>query len=61
MLGAETRCVKVVGRVYDATKYFRILSLARMDWWKASTMMGGKFVDEIRVTTGHRTSPQTAQ
>lgn len=60
-LGVVTEGVKVRGIVYDATKYFRILPLARVDRWKASAMLGGKFVDENRMTMGHPAGPQTAQ
>lgn len=60
-LGEVAHGVKVLGQLYDATKYFRLLSLGRTDRWKASAMIGEKFVDETRMTMGHRASPQTAQ
>lgn len=55
-----TQGVKVLGKGYDATEYFRILALAKMDRRKASAMIGGKFVDETRMTMGDRASPETA-
>lgn len=51
----------MIGRVFDVTKYLRILALTRTDRWNASAMLGGKLVDETRMAMGHRASPQTAQ
>lgn len=55
-LGEGTRGVKVVGRVHHATKYFWILAFARADRWRASIMIGGKFVEKTKMTIGHRTT-----
>lgn len=53
--------VKILGRVHDVSKYFRILALAKVDRWKTSIILAGQLVDETRVTMGHLPSPQTAQ
>lgn len=56
-----TQGVNALGRVYDTTKYFRTLELARTDRWKGSAMIGGKYVDETRMIMGHTASQQTVE